>query len=104
MYPNNGYVDVMDVFEVQLSAQAKRDLRKVPSHIIDKFQVWVESVEREGLTQVQKIPGFHDEPLKGQRRGQRSIRLNKAYRAIYVINNKKEIEFILVEEVSKHEY
>ena len=31
--------------------------------------------------------GFHDEPLRGQRHGQRSIRLNRAYRAIYVISS-----------------
>ena len=31
------------------------------------------------------VPGYHDEPLKGHRAGQRSIRLSRAYRAIYEI-------------------
>lgn len=49
------------------------------------------------------MPGYHDEPLKGARVGQRSIRLNRAYRAIYVIKN-DGIEFGSVEEVNKHDY
>lgn len=53
---------------------------------------------------MRKIAGFHDEPLKGDRHGQRSIRLNKAYRAIYVIKNDGTAEFVAVEEVSKHDY
>ena len=57
-----------------------------------------------GLREVRKIPGYHDEPLKGQRFGQRSIRLSKAYRAIYKIDRSGEIHFIEVIEVNKHEY
>lgn len=58
----------MNIFHVELSNQAKKDLRTVPSYILDKFEGWVKAVEREGLRQVQKIPGYHDEPLKGSRR------------------------------------
>jgi proteic killer suppression protein len=94
----------MEIYDVELSPQAKRDLRKVPAYILDKFEGWVKAVEREGLRQVQRIPGYHDEPLKGKRSVQRSIRLNKAYRAVYILKNKKEIEFLWVEEVNKHEY
>ena len=53
---------------------------------------------------MQKIKGFHDEPLKGKRSGQRSIRLNKAYRAIYTIGQDGGVEIVEVHEVSKHEY
>jgi proteic killer suppression protein len=53
---------------------------------------------------VRKIPGFHDEPLKGDRKGQRSIRLSKAYRAIYVIGNSGNIEIAEIIEVHKHDY
>ncbi len=45
---------------------------------------------------------YHDEPLKGQRIGQRSIRLSKSYRAIYIEHNDDII--IEVIEVNKHEY
>lgn len=50
------------------------------------------------------MQGYHDEPLKGDRKGQRSVRLNKAYRAIYEEKNNREIKLILILEVSKHEY
>jgi len=52
---------------------------------------------------VRKIPGYHDEPLKGDRAGQRSIRLSRAYRAIYEIR-KDVAQLVSVEEVSKHDY
>lgn len=60
-------------------------------------------MEKRGLDEVKKIPGFHDEPLKGNRQGQRSIRLNKQWRAIYRIVHEK-IEFVLIEEVAPHDY
>ena len=79
-------------------------LRKIPDHVVDKLNAWVRSVEKQGIREVRKIPGYHDEPLKGDRKGQRSIRLTKAYRAIYTEHKNGEIEIILVEEVHKHEY
>jgi len=58
----------------------------------------------EGLAEVRKIAGYHDEPLKGKRKGQRSIRLNIAYRAIYVINEENVLQFVEIIEVNKHDY
>ena len=49
-------------------------------------------------------PGYHDEALRGKRKGQRSIRLNRAYRAIYTIDKSGNINFIEILEVNKHEY
>ncbi|OQW48167.1 MAG: hypothetical protein A4S09_13740 [Proteobacteria bacterium SG_bin7] len=72
--------------------------------MLDKLNAWVRSVEDHGIREVRKIPGYHDEPLKGQRKGQRSVRLSKAYRAIYTEHGEGEVEIILVEEVNKHEY
>lgn len=53
---------------------------------------------------VRKTPGYHDEPLKGKRIGQRSIRLNIAYRAIYIVNKDDEVHFVKVQEINNHEY
>ena len=90
---------------VGLSKRALKELRKVPHHVTVKLQAWVEGVENDGLHEVQKMPGFHDEPLKGKRRGQRAIRLSRSYRAIYRIEkDTKNEEFVYVEEVTKHEY
>jgi proteic killer suppression protein len=67
---------------VVLSKKAEKDLATVPTHV---------------------IPGYHDEPLKGALKGQRSIRLSKAYRA-YCRVVKDAVEFLRVEGVDKHEY
>ncbi len=92
------------IYDVRLSRKAVRGLKKVPAHIVIKLMSWVDEVGHRGLTEVRKIPGFHDEPLEGKRLGQRSIRLNKAYRAIYKIDKKNRLRFVEILEVNKHEY
>ena len=93
----------MDIYNVTISKNALKDLRKVPKPILDKLQSWIEAIELEGLREIRKLSGFHDEPLRGKRTGQRSIRLSRSYRAIYTVQ-KDKIEFVLVEEVNKHDY
>ncbi len=88
---------------VNVALSVKKSLHKVPLPIKKKLFTWVAAVEERGLNEVRKIPGYHDEPLKGNRQGQRSIRLNKQWRAIYRVINKK-IEFVLIEEVTPHDY
>ena len=88
---------------VEVAIHVKKNLHKVPLAIKKKLFTWVAAVEERGLAEVRKIPGYHDEPLKGNRQGQRSIRLNKQWRAIYRMINKK-IEFVLIEEVTPHDY
>jgi Txe/YoeB family toxin of Txe-Axe toxin-antitoxin module len=63
----------------------------------------IERVEEFGIDEVRKIKGFHDEPLKGDRIGQRSIRLNRSYRAIYKESPGK-VEIIIILEVHNHDY
>ena len=94
----------MDVFDVQISKQAEKDLKKIPAQIIFKLEAWIDGVMNEGLREMSKRPGFHDEPLKGNRHGQRSIRLNKSYRAIYEIDKSGTIHFLEIIEVNKHAY
>ena len=88
---------------VELSRNAEKDIKRLPKQIRNKLLAWIEAIEEIGLEEVRKSKGLHDEPLKGKRAGQRSIRLNKAYRAIYKVV-KKRIEIAIVEEVNKHEY
>lgn len=94
----------MDIFEVKLSKQAENNLKKVPQYIAFKLLLWIDDVKNQGINETRKQPGFHDEPLKGKRLGQRSIRLNKAYRAIYEVDKSGLIHFIEILEVNKHEY
>ena len=86
----------MDIFTVSL--------KKIPVHISIKLFEWINSVSHDGLLEVRKQPGYHDEPLKGQRKGQRSIRLSKAYRAIYEITETCQMKIVEIVEVNKHDY
>lgn len=90
-------------FIVDMSS-VKKELTKVPEYIAHKAQIWADMVEKEGLFAVQKVPGFRDHSLKGDRKGQRSVYLNKQWRLIYTINKKSEITLIKVEEVMPHDY
>lgn len=94
----------MTVRAVRLSRSAQKDLGLALPQVRSKLKAWIASVRRDGLDEVRKIPGFHDEPLKGNRKGQRSIRLSRSYRAIYRVLNDGTLRFARVEEVSKHGY
>ncbi len=76
----------------------------MPDVIARKFRIWVALVEESGIRETRKHKGFHDEPLKGKRQGQRSVRLNRAYRAIYVERETGEVGLLEILEVNKHEY
>ncbi len=89
---------------VRLSRRVERALRHLPDHVVRKLLAWVDAVEHEGLEEVRRITGYHDEPLHGVWRGYRSIRLSRAYRAIYQIAWDGDLEIAIVEEVNKHEY
>jgi len=81
-----------------------KQLARVPNAIAQKFFFWASLIEEVGIQAVRKQKGFHDEPLKGTRRGQRSVRLNRSYRAIYIQRENGELELIEVLEVNKHDY
>jgi len=91
------------IFRVTIARLAEKQLRKLPRHIVDNLMIWVAAVEHDGLEEVRKVRAYHDEPLRGDRIGQRSIRLSRAYRAIYEVKQ-GTARFVSVEEVSKHAY
>ena len=61
------------------------------------------SISEIGLSETRKLTGLRDEALKGNRKGQYSIRLNIAYRAIYQVQS-GAVTFVQVLEVNKHDY
>ena len=93
---------------IELSKRAVRQLKKIPKHVVASLATWKLTVETVGLREARKIPGYHDEPLRGELGGLRSVRLNKAYRAYYSTTidqgEKARIEIVRVERVDKHEY
>jgi toxin HigB-1 len=84
--------------------KVRKKLKKIPIHIVRNLQRWALQVETLGIVEVRKIPGYHDEPLSGKRKGQRSVRLSIHYRLFYVEVHDNEVNLIQVEEVNKHEY
>ncbi len=88
---------------VDFSKLAKKQLEKVPTFIAKKFLEWVQSLELDGIEATRRLRAYNDEALKGERKGQRSIRLSRSYRVIYEILN-KEVKIIKVLEVNKHDY
>lgn len=88
--------------KVVTSRFAEKQIRKLPKAIREALNYWVEAVEFQGIQEVRKYKGYHDESLKGKRANQRSVRLNKSYRVIYSeLDGHLEI---LIIEVNNHEY
>ena len=96
----------MDTHKVVFSKEACRNAEKLPSHIATRLLAWIEDIKEVGLQETRKTKGYHDKPLKGRRKGQRSIRLNRSYRAIYTEhdNGQLELNHVEIKEVNKHEY
>ena len=92
------------IVRVDLSRRVRKQLQKVPRHIVENLAAWVDDVETRGLEAARRTPGYHDEPLHGAREGQRSVRLSRSYRAMYIVKVEGTVEFVSVEEISKHEY
>ncbi|MBX2986339.1 MAG: hypothetical protein KF802_00445 [Bdellovibrionaceae bacterium] len=78
-----------------------KQMERVPVFIREKAQMWMFAVKTAGLAEVAKSPGYHDEPLQGLRAGQRSVRLNRAYRLIYRVIDSSRIRLL---EIHKHDY
>ncbi|MBI2601717.1 MAG: hypothetical protein HYW48_01560 [Deltaproteobacteria bacterium] len=93
---------------VHLSKKAEKGIRQAPPHVQQKTAFWRMLVETQGLRKAKLVKGFHDEPLKGTRKGQHSIRLNLQWRAIYETRigteGKETIELVDVVDVTPHKY
>jgi proteic killer suppression protein len=90
--------------KIVLTNIAKKQLDRCPDYIARKYDYWVDLLQTVGLREARKYKGFHDEPLHGNRRGQRSVRLSKSYRIIYRELDGNRYEVIKILEVNKHEY
>lgn len=90
--------------KVEISRFAAKQIGRIPKHIQQAIFIWIDAVENQGLSMTMKLRGYHDEPLQGRRKGQRSIRLNRSYRLIYEIHETFEVTILGVIEVNKHEY
>jgi proteic killer suppression protein len=93
-----------DCWKVIWSKRVEKQIQRLPKYIQERFNVWTDAIRLEGMRHTRRQPGYHDEPLTGNRKGQRSVRLNRSYRAIYVERTEGCVELIEVIEVNKHGY
>lgn len=105
MYPNLGYnwERCLFVNKVDLS-KVEKQLKRIPQEIVFRLMRWVRTIEEFGLNESRKVKGYHDEPLKGVRQGQRSVRLGIKWRAIYTYSKLGELNIVKIEEVTPHDY
>lgn len=95
---NSGYRDV------QTTKNAEKNLRELERsnrQIAKKYTEWKTAVEKDGLNETRKIPGYHDEPLSGRLKNCRSVRLSSGYRAIYRLTKTGSLEVLMV---TNHDY
>jgi len=79
-----------------------RKCSKLPLNAAKKYELWKNIVFRHGPDKLKEFPGFHDEKLKGERKGQRSSRLSLQHRVIYKVE--QDIVTVFVLEITPHEY
>ena len=89
---------------VIFTKRASRDAERAPLRIKEALLEWARAVQKQGVREVRKLPGYHDEPLRGDRKGQRSVRLNIQWRAIYTESATGAVLLVTVEEVTPHAY
>ncbi len=91
-------------YEVYLTKPAQKQFEKLPTYIRQALRTWANLINGYGIESMRRIPGYHDEPLKGQRLNQRSSRLSRGYRVVYREEPTGEIIIVMVLEVHKHDY
>ena len=76
--------------------------KKLPEAVVKKYELWKDIIFRHGPEKLKEFPGFHDEKLKGERKGQRSSRLSSLYRVVYVVE--RDVVTVFVLEITPHKY
>ena len=90
------------MWEIKYHRQAIKKVKKLPHHILEKLDIWVEIATQEGPNGLKAFPGFNDEALTGEWKGFSSSRLSRQYRVIYSLD--KDVLRVLVVDVTEHDY
>jgi proteic killer suppression protein len=54
---------------IKINKKDQKQIKKLPDHIVTKLRAWAEQVEIYGIFKTRENPGYHDEPLHGNRKG-----------------------------------
>ena len=83
-----------------------KETRKKPLYneeVIIQFKKKVQILQYvESTQELKKHKGLRFEPLKGNKKGLYSIRINRSYRLEFRIINEQTIEIILIEDLTNH--
>ena len=90
------------MWEIRETAKARRQLRRLPQRVLQRYDVWLNIVEVSGPEGLLRIPGFRDEALRGEWKGHRSSRLTDQYRVIYRVEREQLV--VEVVRVTPHDY
>jgi len=90
------------MWEIYEHRRMPRTLSKLPQEVLKRYEKWKDIVRISGPQGLRAIKGFHDEALRGERRGQRSSRLSQQYRVIYEVSAKEVLVYVL--DLTAHDY
>lgn len=90
------------MWKIKEHREISKSIRRIPPWIAKEYETWKDLVYRHGPEILRQYPGYHDEQLKGIRKGQRSSRLSRQYRVIYVVD--RTIVTVYVLEITPHNY
>ena len=87
----------------EISLDEIRGKRRFPTEVFKQYKKRVHLlIEITKLEELKAHRGLYFEYLKGERKGQCSLRLNDQYRLILTPIDEKTIQVILINEISKH--
>jgi proteic killer suppression protein len=93
--------ELQEIYETPL--KELRGKRRYPSEVLKQYKKRIQLlVAINKLEQLRQFKGLNFEYLKGDRKGQCSMRLNDQYRLIISPMDENTIQVILVNEISKH--
>ena len=90
------------MWEVYEHHRVAKGLKRLPVHILKRYEKWKDIVRTTGPEGLRLIKGFNDEALRGQWKGHRSCRLGDQYRLIYQVVSQEII--VLVVDITAHDY
>ncbi|OGR89661.1 MAG: addiction module toxin [Elusimicrobia bacterium RIFCSPLOWO2_01_FULL_59_12] len=90
------------MWQIREHRDVAKIVRRLPPWIVKEYETWKDLVFRHGPEALRQFHGYHDEQLKGERKGQRSSRLSRQYRVIYVLD--RNIVTVYVLEITPHHY
>jgi proteic killer suppression protein len=96
-----GTTELQQLYETPL--EEIRGKRKFPTEVLKQYKKKVQLlIAVSNIEELRPFRGLNFEFLKGDRKGQCSIRLNDQYRLLITPMDEDTIQVVLINEISKH--